>query len=294
MHRGHCPSKSVFMCISDDCDDGRRKFIVGAAGAIVAAAVTGAKGQATYPHNHPLVTRVLDNPAVTHGPVVFKHGGKDSIDGFLARPKAEGRYPAVVVIPGNVITEEYIPNTCAALAVAGFVGLAPNIFHTLPENARTPEERRAATIAHVDSDCLLDIMSGMDYLRAQPFVRSGGMGAVGFCFGGHLAMMLGSRSREIDAVVPYHPGSTAAADIARLKAPVLIHQGTADRNVSVAQIKELEKTLRAQKTPVEVHWYEGADHGFLAYTRPYYRPDYGKLSWDRTVAFLNKHLKGKG
>jgi carboxymethylenebutenolidase len=285
------------MCITDSCDNGgpdRRTFIAGAAGALVGLAVSNVAGQQTYPHNHPVITRVLDDPGITHGPVTFKHGGKDSINGFLAKPKAEGRYAAVVVIPGNVITEEYIPNTCAALAVAGFVGLAPNIFHTLPETARTPEERRLATIAHTDSDCLLDILSGIDYLRTQPFVASGGMGAVGFCFGGHLAMMLGSRSREIDAVVPYHPGPTTAADVARLKVPVLIHQGTADRNIPVAQIKELEKTLRAQKTPVDVHWYEGADHGFLAYTRPYYRPDYGKLSWDRTVAFLNKHLKGKG
>ena len=81
---------------------------------------------------------MLDDPKVTHGPVTFKHGGKDYIDGYLARPVAEGRYPAVVVIPGNVITEEYIPNTCAALALAGFVGLAPNIFHTLPTTAVTP------------------------------------------------------------------------------------------------------------------------------------------------------------
>jgi len=103
-------------------------------------------------------------------------------------------------------------------------------------------------------------------------------------------MMLGARLREIDAVVAYHPGPTTAADVSRLSVPVQIHQGTKDHNVSVEQIKELEKTLRSQKTPVEVFWYEGADHGFLAYTRPYYRPDYGKLSWDRTVAFLRKYL----
>jgi hypothetical protein len=49
---------------------------------------------------------------------MFRHNGADSIGGFLARPKAEGVYPAVLVIAGNKITEEYIPNTCAALAVA--------------------------------------------------------------------------------------------------------------------------------------------------------------------------------
>ncbi len=280
------------MCLTEDCDDGtdRRTFITGAAGALIGAAVTNTVGQA-YPHNYPVVTRVLDEPRISHGRVTFQHGGKETIDGFLARPTAEGKYPAVVVIAGNVISEEYIPNTCAALAIAGYVGLAPNIFHALPESARTPEERRAATAVHTDSDSLADINAGLDYLRVQPFVKPGGFGVVGFCYGGHLAMMLAARSREIDAVVAYHPGPTTAADVTRLSAPVQIHQGTADRNVSVQQIKDLEKILGAQKTPVEVFWYDGADHGFLAYTRPYYRPNYAKDSWDRTVLFLDKHLR---
>ena len=79
------------MCVTDDCDDGtdRRTFITGAAGALIGAAVTNAVGQ-TYPHNYKVVTRVLDEPRITHGHVTFQHGGKETIDGFLARPKAEG------------------------------------------------------------------------------------------------------------------------------------------------------------------------------------------------------------
>lgn len=281
------------MCVTDDCNEkgtDRREFLTGAAGALVALAAfkTGAQ---TLPTKDQIVTRVLDDPKIQHGKVAFKHGGNETIDGYLARPKAEGVYPGVIVIAGNVITEEYIPNTCAALAVAGYVGLAPNIFHTLPEAAKTPEERRLAMVAHTDADALQDIQAGVDYLRTQTFVKSGGIGVVGFCYGGKLAMMLGSRSREVEAVVPYHPGPTTAAEIARLKSPVQIHCGTADRNVSVASIRELEKTLKAQSTPTEVFLYEGADHGFLAYTRPYYKPDAAKLSWTRTVEFLRRHLK---
>jgi carboxymethylenebutenolidase len=49
--------------------------------------------------------------------------------------------------------------------------------------------------------------------------------------------------------------------------------------------------LRAQGTPAEVFLYEGADHGFLAYTRPTYAPDAAKLAWQRAVAFLKQHLR---
>ena len=83
-----------------------------------------------------------------------------------------------------------------------------------------------------------------------------------------MALLFASRSQEVDAVVAYHPGVVAAAEVARLKAPVLFHHGTADRAVDAAETKKLETVLKAQKTPVELFLYEGADHGFLAYTRP--------------------------
>jgi carboxymethylenebutenolidase len=280
------------MCRTDDCDEGRRTFITTAVSAAVGLTATKLPGQTpTYPHDQKVVTRVLDDPAITHEPVTFQHARRDFIGGYLARPKAEGRYPAVIVIAGNVITEEYIPNTCAALAVAGYVGLAPNIFHPPLGTDQKAESRREDSAGHSDSDAMLDINSGIDYLRKQSFSMTASMGVVGFCYGGKLALMLGSRSREIDAVVPYHPGPATDEEIPRLKGPVMIHQGTADRALPKGQTEELEKRLKARKIPVELFWYDGADHGFLAYTRPFYRPDYAKLSWERTITFLNRQLK---
>ena len=279
------------MCIGDDCGNdstGRRSFLAGATATI--AGLTVLPRRATSQTKQP-ETRVLDDPGIQHGRVVFKHNGIETIDGYLARPKAEGSYPAVLVIAGNRITEEYIPNTCAALALAGFVGLAPNIFHTLPDSAKTPEESRKALANHTDPDVLEDIDVAADYLRGQSFVKAGGMGVLGFCYGGRMAMLDGARARDIDVVVAFHPGKVTPAEIARLKSPVQVHCGTADHNVPVSDIRDLEKMLRAQATPVEVYFYEGADHGFLAYTRPFYKPDAGKLAWTRSTQFLHKYLK---
>jgi carboxymethylenebutenolidase len=280
------------MCIGDDCADelhNRRDFLISAAATV--ASLAALQGREANSQTKQPETRVLDNPNIEHGTVFFKHGGKQTLDGYLARPKQEGSYPAVLVIAGNRITEEYIPNTCAALALAGFVGLAPNIFHLLPDSAKTPEEMRQALAEHTDLDVLEDIQAGADYLRGQSFVKADGMGVLGFCYGGRMAMLYGARSREVEAVVPFHPGKVTTAEIARLKSPVQVHCGTADHNVSVESIRDLEKVLRAQSTPVEVYLYEGADHGFLAYTRPYYKPDAAKLAWTRATQFLHKYLK---
>jgi carboxymethylenebutenolidase len=292
---------------SEECD--RRDFLIGGAAAFASLGALGAEGPAQKKEQPP--TRVLDDPGIQHGKVTFKHGGKETFDGFLARPKAEGTFPAVLVIAGNVISEEYIPNTCAALALAGFVGLAPNVFHPIQDSgAKTEEDRDKAMMAHTKYDALQDIQVAADYLKTQPFVKARrgseirdssqpvwarGMGILGFCWGGRMAMLFAARSREIDAVVAFHPGLvlTDREIIAHLPVPVQLHQGTADQSVDPTSAKKLEELLKAQKTPVELFLYEGADHGFLAYTRQFYRPDDAKLAWKRTIEFLGKHLKEK-
>jgi carboxymethylenebutenolidase len=284
------------MCIDDksewSCLD-RRDFLIRGGGAVAGLVALGAKEAAQTKEQPP--TRVLDDPAIQHGKVTFKHGGKETFDGFLARPKADGTFPAVLVIAGNRITEEYIPNTCAALALAGFVGLAPNIFHTVPDSAKTDEDIKKAFKEHTKYDALEDIQVGADYLKTQPFVKARGMGIIGFCGGGQMAMQFAERSREIDAVVAFHPGLQMVdlGEFAHLPVPLQLHQGTADRSMDPTTAKKLEEMLKARKIPVELFMYEGADHGFLAYTRPFYRPDDAKLAWRRTTEFLGKHLKEK-
>ena len=281
------------MCIEKDCapvDPERRAFLAAtAAGAVVLAALDFARSA----QEQPPPTRVLDAPGIRHGRVTFKSGPK-GIDGYLARPKGKGRHPPVLVIAGNRISEEYIPNTCAALAVAGYVGLAPDIFHTVPESARTPDEMTKALEGRTEDDFLQDIRAGAAHLDSHKNVKAGGMGIIGFCSGGRRAMLYADRTREIKAVVPYHPAKMKPEEVAHLKAPVQVHSGTADRHVPVSDIQDLGKILREQGTPVEVYLYEGADHGFLAYTRPYYKPDEAQLAWKRTVEFLDRHIKGGG
>jgi carboxymethylenebutenolidase len=284
------------MCFDRKCEGSgldRRDFLIGGTAAFAGLGGLAAEAAAQKKEQPP--TRVLDDPDIQHGKVTFKHGGKETFDGFLARPKADGTFPAVLVIAGNRITEEYIPNTCAALALAGFVGLAPNIFHPLPDSAKTEQDYEKALKEHTKYDVLQDIQVGADYLKTQPFVKARGMGIIGFCFGGQMAMLFAARSREIDVVVAFHPGlvMTDLGEFAHLPVPVQLHQGTADQSMDATTAKKLEEILKAQKTPVELFLYEGADHGFLAYTRPFYRPDDAKLAWKRTTEFLGKHLKEK-
>lgn len=151
----------------------------------------------------PPPTRVLDDPDIQHGKISFK-GGKEEIGGFLARPKTEGKYPAVLVIAGNRIGEEYIPNTCAALAKAGFVGLAPNIYHPIPENISPDSANKDLKEAYAKRalNDMQIIQAGTDFLMAADFVKGGRLGIIGFCRGGKLALLFAAKNEKIKAVVP--------------------------------------------------------------------------------------------
>lgn len=269
----------------------RREFLAASAAAIAAAslpAAAQAPGAAA-----PAPTRVLDSRRISHGPVAINHNGSPALDGYLARPLADGIYPGVIVIAGNRITEEYIPNTCAALALAGFVGLAPNLYHVVPDSARTNSEIASASVRHDEDDVLLDMLAGLNHLRRQPFVRPSNFGVLGFCFGGRIALKLGARSRDIDAVVAYHPApALGPADVERLASHVQIQSGTIDRAAPVDAMRELQRLLRSNGTPTDLHLNERADHGFLAYTRPHrYDPQAAMLAWTRTTAFLQAALR---
>src|SRR5436190_11801214 len=68
--------------------------------------------------------------------------GRDSIGAYVAHSRGKGRHPAVIVIHANRITEPYIASTTEMLGEAGFVAMAVDVFHFLPNNATWESARR--------------------------------------------------------------------------------------------------------------------------------------------------------
>jgi carboxymethylenebutenolidase len=289
----------------------RRFFLCGAAAATLACA-SSPLGSSAHGPRHTNEARALDDPAITHGKVEFR-SGDHVVDGYLARPVKKGRYPAVLVLPGNWITEPYIPETAAMLARGGLVGMVVNTFYLFPKRAtfeesrQIPWEETQKILREQITDELIyrDTQAGVEFLKSQPFVKKGKQGVTGFCFGGRNALLFAARSTDVGAVVPFYapvvalPGVTReerprqpldAEVVKRIRVPVQGHYGTKDRNVGLAEVRQFEQALRAQGTPVELYTYE-AEHGFFAYNRPTYRADDARLARERMLAFFKKHLK---
>src|SRR5262245_36509485 len=103
----------------------RRQLLKTAAAVAVMCVLDCQEGEAQVAN--PAIKKALDDPRVSHDLIEFQ-GGAARIGGYLARPKKDGSFPAVVVITGSSISDEYVQNTTCMLAQAGFVGFAPDIF----------------------------------------------------------------------------------------------------------------------------------------------------------------------
>jgi carboxymethylenebutenolidase len=136
-----------------------------------------------------------------------------------------------------------------------------------------------------------DFVASAKWLKARPD-STGKLGAVGFCYGGGivntLAVRLGS---DLQAAVPFYGAVPAAADIPRIKAPILAHHGELDTRLA-ATWPDYDKALTAAGVPHEGYIYPQANHGFHNDTTPRYDEAAAKLAWSRTLAWFNKYLKG--
>ena len=80
------------------------------------------------------------------------------------------------------------------------------------------------------------------------------------------------------------------AELKSIKVPLICHFGNKDHAWTPEKVNALESALKQSQSKFEMYRY-AADHAFMNEQRPeVYDPASAKLAWDRTIAFLNKHL----
>ena len=209
--------------------------------------------------------------------------------GYEARP-ASGRGPGVVVIQEWWGLVPHIQSVVDRLAEAGFVALAPDLYHGV---ATTEPDEATKAMMNLDiARAGTEIDGAVARLRADDAVTGDTVGVVGFCMGGGLALYAASRNPAVGAAVAYYGVGPARdqVDFSSTKAAVLGHWGEQDHSYSHADIEAIEAKLREAGTSVESFWYP-ADHAFFNDDRPeVYNAEAARLSWDRTLAFFRQHL----
>ena len=217
--------------------------------------------------------------------------GHGRMRGYFAQPaEAKGKLPAVLVIHENRGVNPYIEDVTRRLALANFVAFAPDALTPVGGYPGDEDKARALFAAQDAKKREEDLYQAAQVLKARP-ETTGKIGAVGFCFGGGICNQLATRMPDLAASVPYYGRQVPASEVAKIKAPLLIHYASEDENINKGW-PAYEEALKANNVRYTTHIYPNTQHGFHNDTTPRYDEAAAKLSWQRTLDFFNQHLRG--
>ena len=217
--------------------------------------------------------------------------GSGTVRGYLVKPtKAAAKLPAIVVIHENRGLNPYIEDVTRRLGVLGFLAFAPDSLSPFGGYPGDEDKAREMFAKQDRAKMIQDLLAAVPYLKARSDT-TGKIGAVGFCFGGGVVNAMAVRFPDLAGSVPYYGAQPAADDAAKINAPLLIHYASEDPNINKGW-PAYETALKANKVHYEMHMYPNTQHGFHNDTTPRYDEAAAKLSWQRTVDFFNKNVRG--
>ncbi len=220
--------------------------------------------------------------------IEFKAQSGAAVTGAIALPEGSGAAPCLVLVQEWWGVNDHIRDLADRFAAAGFVTLAPDLYH----GVATKDPTEAARLMNeLDGKRAMDDIAGaVAALAAHP--RSNGkVGITGFCMGGAYTFAATSAIPALAAAVPFYGiPPMERLDFDKMKAPILAHVATRDEWVTVPKAQALKASIDAHHGSMKLEIYE-ADHAFFNDTRPtVYAPEAAKLAWERTLAFLHHHL----
>lgn len=220
--------------------------------------------------------------------VSFEAKNGNSVDGVIAEPSGTEKAPAVVLIQEWWGINDHVKSLADRLAKEGFLVVAPDLYHG--KVAKDAGEAGAMMNALDTLQAVGEIAGAVAYLKKHAR-GNGKVGVIGFCMGGALSLASACHVDGLSAVVPFYGLPPAEkVDYAKVSAPILMHVARKDQWVTVEKAEALKKELESKGKTITLEIYE-ADHAFVNDTRPeVYDEKSAKLAWERSVAFLKKHL----
>ncbi|HET9982153.1 MAG TPA: dienelactone hydrolase family protein [Longimicrobiales bacterium] len=171
---------------------------------------------------------------------------------FVARPETPPRYAGILVLQAAFGVNAHIRDVAGRFAAAGFVAIAPELFHRTAPGFDGSYDDRETALAQVRSltteGLTADLRAAFEWLRGQDSVRGDRIAAVGFCMGGRAAF-LANATLPLAASISYYGGGIAPALLDRagaLSGPQLLFWGGADAGIPPEQYRAVEDALRAE------------------------------------------------
>ena len=216
--------------------------------------------------------------------------GGGTIKALLSMPAdADGRLGGIVVVHENRGLNPYIEDVARRAALAGFISIAPDALSPLGGYPGNDDQGREMQSKRDKNEMLEDFISAYYYLNGLKECNRK-IGVVGFCFGGGIANMMAVKIPDLAAAVPFYGAQPAAADVPKIKAPLLLHYAGLDNHVNEGW-PAYEAALKANGKEYTAYIYPNVNHGFHNDSTPRYDKAAAELAWKRTIDFFNEKLK---
>jgi len=215
--------------------------------------------------------------------------GVQNLKGYLVRPKEGGKWPTLLVVHENRGLNPHIRDVTRRFATEGFLALGLDFLSPLGGTPEDDDKGRELFGQLKPADALASAKAAVAYLEKHPN-GTGKVGAVGFCWGGGVVNNLAVNEPALDAGVAYYGRQPNPEDVPKIRAALLLHYAGLDQNVN-AGMPAYEAALKGAGKTYELYLYEGVNHAFNNDTgEARYNKEAADLAWQRTLAFLRKHL----
>lgn len=218
--------------------------------------------------------------------------GDVTLTGYLSKPQKKGKYPAILVIHENRGLNEHTRDVARRFAANGFVALASDALSRKGGTAsfETPEKAREAFSSLDMNTVISDLNAALEYLNSHPNVKKGKLASIGFCWGGARSFTLATEPNNLKAAVVFYGTAPTEDQLAKARVPVLGIYGSKDERIT-SKVPEVAATMKKLNKTYEYKIYEGAEHAFFNDTGNRYDAEAAKDAWEKTLAFLKKHVK---
>ena len=215
--------------------------------------------------------------------------GYGTMRGYLVEPaNSTGKLPVVLVVHENRGLNPHIEDIARRLALDNFIAFAPDALFPLGGYPGDEDKARELFSKLDQSKTRADFIAAAGLLKTIPG-GNGKVGVVGFCFGGGMANYLATRLPDLAAAIPFYGNQPLAAEVANIKAPLLIHDAEKDSRIR-AGWPAYEAALKSAGVRYQYFVYPGTEHGFNNDTTPRFDEAAAKLAWQRTVSFLHANV----
>jgi carboxymethylenebutenolidase len=216
--------------------------------------------------------------------------GDAMMNGELAWPAREGRFPGVVVIHENRGLNPHIRDVTRRFALEGFIALGIDVLS--PEGGTPADEDRARDmIGQLPPDRAAARLAAGVAALARVQTCNGKVGTVGYCWGGGMVNRIAVLNPPgLAAGVSYYGSQVPADQVERIRTPLMLHYAGNDDRIN-AGIPAFKAALEWAKKDFELHVYDGAQHAFNNDTNAArYNKPVADLALSRTLAFFRNHL----